>query len=97
MCWKHVNGGNLPQRFHMGGKERHGLADLEVNHNRLSAQAAVLAHEGGIHEQSIGRPQRPVSRMDMPENVDPWYGSEDRFQKLRAAFPALCTSAVVMQ
>ena len=33
--------------------------------------------------------------MDVPENVEPWKGSEDRLQKIGAAFPALCTSAVV--
>ena len=68
---------------------------MEVNHDGLPAEAAVLAQEGGVHEERVGRPQGAVSTMYVTENVESWQGTEDRLQKLWAAFPALLASAMV--
>lgn len=71
------------------------IAGLEVDHNRLPAQAAVLAQQRGVDEDRIRRPQGAVPGVDVAEHMEPRPGLEDRFQQLRAAFPALRAWAVV--
>ena len=48
-----------------------------------------------MHKDGVGRPAGAVSGVDVPEDMEPRPDSEDRFKKIRTAFPALFASAMV--
>ena len=77
------------------GVELHGLISPEVNHNRVPVQAPILAQERGVYEESVGRPQRAVSSMDMPEHMEPRPRLENCLPQLGTALAALRAWTVV--